>query len=77
MQLNFFSFQPNDSKFASQTKVYEDIGLEMLDHAFEGYNVCIFAYGQTGAGKSYTMMGKNEESQRGIIPLVSNCPLTL
>lgn len=61
---------PNDSEFASQTKVYEDIGLEMLNHAFDGYNVCIFAYGQTGAGKSYTMMGKNEESQRGIIPLL-------
>ena len=29
-----------------QRKVYEDIGLEMLEHAFEGYNVCIFAYGQ-------------------------------
>ncbi|XP_074790089.1 kinesin-like protein KIF1B isoform X7 [Natator depressus] len=40
----------------------------MLLHAFEGYNVCIFAYGQTGAGKSYTMMGKQEESQAGIIP---------
>ncbi|CAI9560759.1 unnamed protein product, partial [Staurois parvus] len=37
-------------------------------HAFEGYNVCIFAYGQTGAGKSYTMMGKQEETQAGIIP---------
>ncbi|XP_071110195.1 kinesin-like protein unc-104 isoform X4 [Haliotis cracherodii] len=58
----------NDPMFASQNKVYEDIGLEMLDHAFEGYNVCIFAYGQTGSGKSYTMMGKNEPGQQGIIP---------
>jgi kinesin family protein 1 len=52
--------------------VYNDIGKEMLLHAFEGYNVCIFAYGQTGAGKSYTMMGKQEESQAGIIPQVKN-----
>lgn len=42
----------------------------MLQHAFEGYNVCIFAYGQTGAGKSYTMMGKQEDGQEGIIPQV-------
>jgi kinesin family protein 16B len=28
-----------------------------LDAAFEGYNACLFAYGQTGAGKTYTMMG--------------------
>lgn len=42
----------------------------MLQHAFEGYNVCIFAYGQTGAGKSYTMMGKQEKDQQGIIPQV-------
>ncbi|XP_021372883.1 kinesin-like protein unc-104 isoform X4 [Mizuhopecten yessoensis] len=59
---------PEDPHFASQREVYEDIGLEMLDHAFEGYNVCIFAYGQTGSGKSYTMMGKNEPGQQGIIP---------
>lgn len=52
--------------------MYNDIGKEMLLHAFEGYNVCIFAYGQTGAGKSYTMMGKQEESQAGIIPQVSS-----
>lgn len=57
-----------DPSFASQRKVYEDIGEEMLLHAFEGYNVCIFAYGQTGAGKSYTMMGKQEPGQQGIIP---------
>ncbi|XP_054031629.1 kinesin-like protein KIF1B isoform X3 [Dryobates pubescens] len=59
---------PEDPCFASQSRVYNDIGKEMLQHAFEGYNVCIFAYGQTGAGKSYTMMGKQEESQAGIIP---------
>jgi hypothetical protein len=63
--------QPADKNFAGQKKVYSDIGLEMLDHAFEGYNVCIFAYGQTGSGKSYTMMGKNEPGQEGIIPLVN------
>ncbi|KAL4645915.1 kinesin-like protein KIF1B isoform X14 [Arapaima gigas] len=59
---------PDDPAFASQSLVYNDIGKEMLQHAFEGYNVCIFAYGQTGAGKSYTMMGKQEDGQAGIIP---------
>lgn len=50
--------------------VYADIGEEMLQHSFDGYNVCIFAYGQTGAGKSYTMMGRQEEGQEGIIPII-------
>ncbi|KAM5327337.1 kinesin-like protein KIF1A isoform 5-T5 [Glossophaga mutica] len=59
---------PEDANYASQKQVYRDIGEEMLQHAFEGYNVCIFAYGQTGAGKSYTMMGKQEKDQQGIIP---------
>ncbi|XP_035580532.1 kinesin-like protein KIF1C isoform X1 [Zalophus californianus] len=57
-----------DPQFASQQQVYRDIGEEMLLHAFEGYNVCIFAYGQTGAGKSYTMMGRQEPGQQGIVP---------
>ncbi|XP_061894671.1 kinesin-like protein KIF1A isoform X3 [Entelurus aequoreus] len=62
---------PEDANFASQKLVYQDIGEEMLLHAFEGYNVCIFAYGQTGAGKSYTMMGKQDvKDQQGIMPLL-------
>nr|XP_029132884.1 kinesin-like protein KIF1A isoform X5 [Labrus bergylta] len=62
---------PEDANYASQMLVYKDIGEEMLLHAFEGYNVCIFAYGQTGAGKSYTMMGKQDvKDQQGIIPLL-------
>ncbi|XP_015784743.1 kinesin-like protein unc-104 isoform X3 [Tetranychus urticae] len=63
---SYWSHNPSDPNFASQEKVYKDIGEKMLQHAFEGYNVCIFAYGQTGAGKSYTMMGTKEEE--GVIP---------
>ncbi|XP_015436635.1 PREDICTED: kinesin-like protein unc-104 isoform X2 [Dufourea novaeangliae] len=67
---SYFSMDPHDTNYSSQVMVYKDIGEEMLEHAFEGYNVCIFAYGQTGAGKSYTMMGKQEEGQEGIIPQI-------
>ena len=47
-----------------------DLGDEMTEHAFQGYNICIFAYGQTGAGKSYTMMGSR--SDPGLIPRLCN-----
>jgi len=67
---SYWSHRKEDSHYASQEQVYSDIGAEMLDHAIQGYNVCIFAYGQTGAGKSYTMMGTKEEV--GIIPRMCN-----
>ena len=38
--------------------MFEDLGTDVIQAAFEGYNACIFAYGQTGAGKSYSMMGQ-------------------
>lgn len=28
---------------AGQEQVYQDVGIELLDHSFEGYNCCIFA----------------------------------
>ncbi|XP_032596792.1 kinesin-like protein unc-104 isoform X12 [Drosophila grimshawi] len=67
---SYWSHDPRDSDFSTQSMVYKDIGEEMLQHSFDGYNVCIFAYGQTGAGKSYTMMGRQEEQQEGIIPMI-------
>ncbi|XP_059057843.1 kinesin-like protein unc-104 [Achroia grisella] len=67
---SYWSHNPNDPEFSSQIMVYKDIGEEMLQHAFDGYNICIFAYGQTGAGKSYTMMGRGEDGQEGIIPQI-------
>lgn len=59
----------DEPDFASQRTLYEDLGVELLDHAFEGFNVCILAYGQTGSGKSYTMMGYGND--KGLIPLTT------
>ena len=43
--------------FYNILQVFSDLGQGVLDSAFEGYNACLFAYGQTSAGKTYTMMG--------------------
>jgi hypothetical protein len=39
-----------------------------VDNVLDGYNGTIFAYGQTGCGKTHTMMGNNTEEGKGIIP---------
>ena len=51
---SYDSSDPKSPVFATQRRVYEDIGIEMLNHSFDGYNVCIFAYGQTGMHPVYT-----------------------
>ena len=40
-----------------QSTVFKQIGLPLVDGLFEGNNVCMFAFGQTGAGKTYSMLG--------------------
>nr|GAT46132.1 kinesin-like protein [Mycena chlorophos] len=57
----------DDPRYCSQQTLYEDLGVELLDHSFNGFNACILAYGQTGSGKSYSMMGYGAD--KGIIPL--------
>ena len=41
---------PSNPKYASQDIVFDALGTDILDNGFEGYNACIFAYGQTGTG---------------------------
>lgn len=42
---------------------------DLVDTVLDGYNATILAYGQTGAGKTYTMTGgKADYKQRGLIP---------
>lgn len=41
--------------------LFNDIGKEILNHIYQGYNSTVFAYGQTGAGKSYSIEGYEEK----------------
>eukprot|EP00727_Mastigamoeba_balamuthi_P007577 m51a1_g344 putative kinesin-like protein kif9 (890) ;mRNA; r:533624-536787 len=54
---------------ASQELVYDEVGSDVVSGGLEGYNGTILVYGQTGAGKTFTMSGTAESySHRGIIP---------
>lgn len=59
--------RPSNAKYADQRKVFDDLGAGVLKNAFEGFNCSLFAYGQTGAGKSYSMVGYG--NNKGIVPI--------
>ncbi|EMR11502.1 hypothetical protein PNEG_00515 [Pneumocystis murina B123] len=42
---------------ADQAMIFDDVVLPILREVLDGYNCTIFAYGQTGTGKTYTMTG--------------------
>ena len=52
-----------------QESIYESCAFSLVENALEGYNGTVFAYGQTGAGKTFTMMGDYKDPEiKGIIP---------
>lgn len=64
---SYWSFDHIGGEWADNPRVYKDLGVHVLNNAWNGYNICLFAYGQTGAGKSYSMVGYSDD--RGIVPL--------
>jgi len=54
---------------ATQEQVYDSVAENLVHQVMEGYNGTILAYGQTGAGKTFTMTGATESYRhRGLIP---------
>ena len=58
-------FVPVSEKYADQRRIFDDLGAAVLTNANKGINCSVLAYGQTGAGKSYTMMGQG--ANRGLL----------
>ncbi|KAJ6887125.1 hypothetical protein NC651_027469 [Populus alba x Populus x berolinensis] len=58
-----FKFDAVFGPQANQADVFEDTA-PFASSVLDGYNVCIFAYGQTGTGKTFTMEGTEED--RGV-----------
>ncbi|KAG2531886.1 hypothetical protein BBO99_00001636, partial [Phytophthora kernoviae] len=54
----------------SQERVFDEVCLDIVHSALDGYNGTILAYGQTGSGKTYTITGGEHYADRGIIPRV-------
>eukprot|EP01137_Pigoraptor_chileana_P013076 Opistho-2@66158 len=49
--------------------IYDDFGFPMVESVMAGYNGTVFAYGQTGCGKTFTMSGLHDPPEhKGIIP---------
>jgi len=53
----------------TQERVFDAIGPSIVETCVQGFNSCIFTYGCSGSGKSYTLFGKNgHPTEIGLIP---------
>jgi hypothetical protein len=56
-----FTFDRVFSSKATQATVYREVATPLVDGLFEHINGCVVAYGQTGAGKTYTVVGPDND----------------
>lgn len=63
-----FTFDYGFPEDCTQEEVYEATAAPIVSGVLEGFNGTIFAYGQTGTGKTYSMDGANHGEHRGIMP---------
>ncbi|KXS11941.1 kinesin-domain-containing protein [Gonapodya prolifera JEL478] len=61
-----FTFDRVASENASQEEVWDALGRDACERFLNGFNGSVFCYGQTGTGKTHTMMGN--PTKKGILP---------
>ncbi|CAK9101901.1 Kinesin-like protein KIF13B (Kinesin-like protein GAKIN) [Durusdinium trenchii] len=67
------STDPDAPDYVSQDRCYDLMAKRMVDHVLGGYFSCLFCYGQTGTGKTTTIMGKVEPvSKQGLLLRLMN-----
>ncbi|KAI4904498.1 hypothetical protein NFI96_025300 [Prochilodus magdalenae] len=67
--LKTFTFDAAYDGGSRQCDLYDETVRPLVDSVLQGFNGTVFAYGQTGTGKTYTMQGQwMEAERRGIIP---------
>ncbi|KAI1726451.1 kinesin motor domain-containing protein [Ditylenchus destructor] len=64
-----FTFDSVYDENSKQIDLYVETFRELVDSVLNGFNGTIFAYGQTGTGKTFTMEGSRDNAElRGVIP---------
>lgn len=64
-----FTFDICYDSRAAQSEIYQNTAAPIIANVLEGYNGTIFAYGQTGTGKTHTMTGvEGSDEHKGIMP---------
>ena len=64
-----FTYDAAYDQSARQEHIYKQTAADIVESVMEGYNGTIFAYGQTGTGKTFTMVGNHEDpDMKGMIP---------
>jgi len=64
-----FTFDQVYGQDSQQAKIYEKAFKPLVQSTIDGYNGTIFAYGQTGTGKTHTMEGvRGDPVEKGVIP---------
>jgi kinesin family protein 11 len=64
-----FNFDKVFGSYSRQEDIFNSVVSPIVDEVLEGFNCTIFAYGQTGTGKTHTMEGDiHSEENAGIVP---------
>eukprot|EP00981_Chlorochromonas_danica_P012539 scaffold5121_cov223-Ochromonas_danica.AAC.17 len=64
-----FTFDKVFGTYSRQEEVFDSVVRPIVDETLAGFNCTIFAYGQTGTGKTHTMEGDiHSEEEAGIVP---------